>query len=57
MQKFNYHCHTSFKGIFDGRNTIDEMISGAEAKELTTVWVSVIILSATRRLHHCRRLL
>lgn len=40
MQKFNYHCHTSFKGIFDGRNTIDEMISGAEAKGLETVGIS-----------------
>ncbi len=31
MQKFSYHSHTNFAGIFDGRNTAEEMISAAEA--------------------------
>ena len=32
MQNFNYHCHTSFGNIFDGKNTADEMLSAYEAK-------------------------
>lgn len=40
MQNFNYHCHTSFQGIFDGRNTADEMIGAAEAKGFSTVGIS-----------------
>ncbi len=32
MQKFNYHSHTCFEGVFDGQNTADEMISAAEEK-------------------------
>ncbi len=40
MQQFNYHCHTSFEGIFDGRSTIDKMISGAESKGFNTIGIS-----------------
>jgi len=32
MQNFNYHSHTSFENIFDGKNTADEMLSAYEAK-------------------------
>ena len=37
MQKFNYHCHTSFENIFDGQNTPDEMISAYEKKGFTEI--------------------
>ena len=40
MQKFNYHCHTNFKNIFDGRNSTEEMISTAEDKGFHTVGIS-----------------
>ena len=40
MQKFNYHCHTNFKSIFDGKNSADEMIFAAEAKGFHTVGIS-----------------
>ena len=32
MQDFNYHCHTSFENIFDGRNTANEMLKAYEEK-------------------------
>ncbi len=40
MQQFNYHCHTSFKNVFDGRNTIDEMISAAKSRGINTLGIS-----------------
>ncbi len=40
MQNCNYHCHTSFKGIFDGRNTPDEMISAYEEKGFSKIGIS-----------------
>ena len=40
MQKFTYHSHTSFKNIFDGQNTAEEMISAYEQKGFTEVGIS-----------------
>lgn len=40
MQKFTYHSHTSFKDIFDGQNTADEMLSAYEAKGFSEVGIS-----------------
>lgn len=40
MQKFNYHCHTSFRDIFDGSNTAEEMISAYEEKGFKEVGIS-----------------
>lgn len=40
MQKFTYHSHTSFRGIFDGQNTADEMLSAYETKGFTEVGIS-----------------
>lgn len=40
MQKFNYHCHTSFKDIFDGHNTADEMLSAYEQKGINEIGFS-----------------
>ena len=40
MQKFTYHCHNSFKGVFDGRDTIEDMISAAENKGFDTIGIS-----------------
>ena len=40
MQKFNYHCHTSFENIFDGQNTPEEMISAYAKKGFTEIGIS-----------------
>ncbi|MBR2923052.1 MAG: PHP domain-containing protein [Alphaproteobacteria bacterium] len=40
MQKFNFHCHTNFGGIFDGKNTAEEMILSYENKGFETVGIS-----------------
>ena len=40
MQKFTYHCHNSFKGVFDGSDTIEDMISAAENKGFDTIGIS-----------------
>ena len=40
MQKFSYHSHTSFRGLFDGENTADEMLTAYEQKGFTTVGIS-----------------
>ena len=40
MQKFTYHSHTSFKNIFDGRSTADEMLTAYEKKGFKEVGIS-----------------
>ena len=40
MQNFNYHCHTSFKSVFDGHNTAAEMLDSYEKKGFKEVGIS-----------------
>lgn len=40
MQAFSYHTHTNSLGIFDGRNTPDEMMSKAEGLGFTELGIS-----------------
>lgn len=40
MQKFTYHTHNDNFGIFDGKNTAEEMISKAEELGFETIGVS-----------------
>ena len=40
MQKFNYHCHTSYENIFDGQNTPEEMILAYKQKGFTEIGIS-----------------
>lgn len=40
MQDYNYHCHNSFENIFDGKNTIDEMLSAYKEKGFKEVGIS-----------------
>lgn len=40
MQNFTYHCHTNALGIFDGRNSAEEMIAGAEALGFSEIGIS-----------------
>ena len=40
MQKFTLHSHTNSYGIFDGRNSIEEMIKAAEDKGFTEYGIS-----------------
>lgn len=40
MQKFSYHCHTNFAGIFDGHNSASEMIKRAEELGFTEIGIS-----------------
>ena len=40
MQKFSYHTHTNSFGLFDGRNTVEEMIEGAYKAGYTELGIS-----------------
>ena len=40
MQNFSYHTHNNFGGIFDGRNSCEEMISQAEKMGFKEIGVS-----------------
>ena len=40
MQKFSYHTHTNSFGLFDGRNTVEEMIEGAYRAGYTELGIS-----------------
>lgn len=40
MQDFTYHCHTNALGIFDGRNTAEEMIARAEELGFREIGIS-----------------
>lgn len=40
MQKFSYHTHTNTFGIYDGKNSVEEMLSAAEALGWTEIGIS-----------------
>ena len=40
MQKFNYHCHTSFKNIFDGHSSAEEMLFSYKNKGFIDIGIS-----------------
>lgn len=40
MQKFTYHCHTNSLQIFDGRNSVEEMVARAEQLGFEAIGIS-----------------
>lgn len=40
MQNFTYHCHTNSLQIFDGQNSVDEMVCRAEQLGFETIGIS-----------------